>query len=267
MISQIPLLEQKARAENFPFCTIDPNIGKVFVPDQRLETLAKMANSAKITPSQMVSHKQSGNKLLYGRFQLPSRNTVLNKYNTWSVVAPSTHIDSFLRNLWILLVWLLVHQKEKATFSSSTFVFVFPLTKLLFSFSWRHTGWCDNVILIGLGNKFLAHIRGVSMIVQARGSLFNHNKHFMNFLCDSELRPRFWLAAGGEMFWQWERRCWECDPCRRNYWPCKRHGDHQHRANIGRPGITFPNERKNGTCMCDCVLAVPFLSKYLALGN
>ena len=38
----------KAQAENFPFCTIDPNIGVVAVPDQRLQNLAKISNSKKI---------------------------------------------------------------------------------------------------------------------------------------------------------------------------------------------------------------------------
>ncbi len=38
----------KAQAANFPFCTIDPNIGVVPVPDLRLEKLAKLSNSKKI---------------------------------------------------------------------------------------------------------------------------------------------------------------------------------------------------------------------------
>ncbi len=38
----------KAQAANFPFCTIDPNIGIVSVPDQRLENLAKISKSKKI---------------------------------------------------------------------------------------------------------------------------------------------------------------------------------------------------------------------------
>ena len=38
----------KAQAANFPFCTIDPNIGVVAVPDQRLENLAKISKSKKI---------------------------------------------------------------------------------------------------------------------------------------------------------------------------------------------------------------------------
>ncbi len=37
----------KAQAENFPFCTIDPNIGIVAVPDERLDKLAEISNSKK----------------------------------------------------------------------------------------------------------------------------------------------------------------------------------------------------------------------------
>ena len=38
---------KNAEAANFPFCTIDPNIGVVDVPDSRLDTLAKLSNSKK----------------------------------------------------------------------------------------------------------------------------------------------------------------------------------------------------------------------------
>jgi len=41
----------KAQAANFPFCTIDPNIGLVGVPDYRLENLAKISHSKKIIPT------------------------------------------------------------------------------------------------------------------------------------------------------------------------------------------------------------------------
>ena len=41
----------KAQAANFPFCTIDPNIGMVSVPDYRLENLAKISKSLKIIPT------------------------------------------------------------------------------------------------------------------------------------------------------------------------------------------------------------------------
>ncbi len=40
-----------AQAANFPFCTIEPNVGVVAVPDERLEKLAALYNSKKITPA------------------------------------------------------------------------------------------------------------------------------------------------------------------------------------------------------------------------
>src|SRR6202142_4471743 len=40
-----------AAAENFPFTTIEPNIGVVPLPDDRLQFLAQEWNSAKVTPS------------------------------------------------------------------------------------------------------------------------------------------------------------------------------------------------------------------------
>jgi GTP-binding protein YchF len=43
-----------AQAANFPFCTIEPNVGEVNVPDQRLETLAEIAKSKQIIPTRMT---------------------------------------------------------------------------------------------------------------------------------------------------------------------------------------------------------------------
>ena len=40
-----------AESANYPFCTIDPNIGIVAVPDERLEVLAGMYNPKKVTPT------------------------------------------------------------------------------------------------------------------------------------------------------------------------------------------------------------------------
>ena len=45
------LTKAGAESANYPFCTIDPNIGIVPVPDERLDVLAKMHNSAKIVPA------------------------------------------------------------------------------------------------------------------------------------------------------------------------------------------------------------------------
>src|SRR6266481_1303562 len=41
----------KAPAENYPFCTIDPNVGVVTVPDPRLSRLAEISHSQKIVPT------------------------------------------------------------------------------------------------------------------------------------------------------------------------------------------------------------------------
>ena len=42
-----------AEAANYPFCTIEPNVGRMAVPDPRLDVLAKLAGSAKIIPTQL----------------------------------------------------------------------------------------------------------------------------------------------------------------------------------------------------------------------
>ena len=43
----------KADAANFPFCTIEPNVGLVSVPDERLEVLAQLSKSEKILPTRI----------------------------------------------------------------------------------------------------------------------------------------------------------------------------------------------------------------------
>ena len=43
----------KAQAANFPFCTIEPNVGIVAVPDDRLQILADIASSKDIVPARV----------------------------------------------------------------------------------------------------------------------------------------------------------------------------------------------------------------------
>ena len=43
----------QAEAANYPFCTIEPNVGRVPVPDPRLDELAKLAKSARVIPTQL----------------------------------------------------------------------------------------------------------------------------------------------------------------------------------------------------------------------
>ena len=45
---------QAAQAANYPFCTIEPNVGQVAVPDERLQTIAKIGGSAKIIETQLA---------------------------------------------------------------------------------------------------------------------------------------------------------------------------------------------------------------------
>ncbi len=45
---------QAAQAANYPFCTIEPNVGQVGVPDERLDEIARIAGSAKIVPTQLA---------------------------------------------------------------------------------------------------------------------------------------------------------------------------------------------------------------------
>ena len=42
---------RKAQAANYPFCTIDPNVGMVAVPDARLDKLAEIYEPDKKTPA------------------------------------------------------------------------------------------------------------------------------------------------------------------------------------------------------------------------
>ncbi len=42
-----------AQAANYPFCTIEPNVGRVAVPEPRLDALARLAKSAKTIPTSL----------------------------------------------------------------------------------------------------------------------------------------------------------------------------------------------------------------------
>src|SRR3990167_5216765 len=45
------LTQKQVDIANYPFCTIDPNVGVVAVPDERLEKLAVLSKSARIVPT------------------------------------------------------------------------------------------------------------------------------------------------------------------------------------------------------------------------
>ena len=45
------LTKAGAESANYPFCTIDPNVGVVTVPDKRLDVLAEMYHTKKVIPA------------------------------------------------------------------------------------------------------------------------------------------------------------------------------------------------------------------------
>ena len=45
------LTQAGAEASNYPFCTIEPNVGVVAVPDRRLDKLAEIYSPDKVTPA------------------------------------------------------------------------------------------------------------------------------------------------------------------------------------------------------------------------
>src|SRR3974377_1737676 len=49
-----------AQAANYPFCTIEPNVGEIAVPDPRLEALAALAKSAALVPTRLTFFDSAG---------------------------------------------------------------------------------------------------------------------------------------------------------------------------------------------------------------
>ena len=54
------LAKAKAPASNYPFCTIDPNVGVVPVPDERLAALTRLFNPKKTTPTTVEFYDIAG---------------------------------------------------------------------------------------------------------------------------------------------------------------------------------------------------------------
>ena len=82
---------KKAQAENFPFCTIDPNVGIVSVPDERLEKISIISQSIKTINAAItfvdndgwVNSKNNGKMRLEGKDDIVKDGDVLNsRFNT-----------------------------------------------------------------------------------------------------------------------------------------------------------------------------------------
>ena len=61
---------RKAESANYPFCTIDPNIGVVQVPDARLEPLRKIAKTDKVIDSEKTDRKSILDTLAHNSAEL-----------------------------------------------------------------------------------------------------------------------------------------------------------------------------------------------------
>src|SRR5512132_2803630 len=96
---------RKAEAANYPFCTIEPNVGVVVVPDPRLEPLAKIAKSERIVPATIefvdiaglvkgaAQGEGLGNKFLQHIREVDAIVQVVRCFADKNIVHVSDHLD------------------------------------------------------------------------------------------------------------------------------------------------------------------------------
>ena len=78
------LSSAKAQAANFPFCTIEPNVGVITVPDERLTKLAELVHPGRIVPATceivdiagLVKGASKGEVMLSSTFSVVSRTRI-----------------------------------------------------------------------------------------------------------------------------------------------------------------------------------------------
>ena len=66
------LSNAKAQSANFPFCTIEPNVGVITVPDERLNKLAELINPQRIVPTTVDRKSTRLNSSHPSRSRMPS---------------------------------------------------------------------------------------------------------------------------------------------------------------------------------------------------
>ncbi len=98
------LSSAKAQSANFPFCTIEPNLGVITVPDERLNKLAEIVHPGRIVPATCEIVDIAG--LVKGA----SKGEGLGN---------STTTISFVRAVWLLIL-LLIRKLSTQSFSSKT---------------------------------------------------------------------------------------------------------------------------------------------------
>ena len=90
-----------AQAANYPFCTIEPNVGEVSVPDPRLYKLADIAGSKEIIPTRLTFVDIAG--LVRGAAQVKGLVT-----NFWPIFVKQMQLHMFyvVSKMGILRMWM-----------------------------------------------------------------------------------------------------------------------------------------------------------------
>ncbi len=120
------ITEAGAESANYPFCTIEPNIGVVDVPDERLEVLGKIYNTQKITPASIefmdiaglvagASHGEGlGNKFLSHIREADAIVHVVRCFDNDKIIHVSGSVDP-IRDIEIINLELVLSDLEQVT--------------------------------------------------------------------------------------------------------------------------------------------------------
>lgn len=120
------ITEAGAESANYPFCTIEPNIGVVDVPDHRLAVLAKMYNTQKVTPASIefmdiaglvagASHGEGlGNKFLSHIREVDAIVHVVRCFVNDKIIHVSGSVDP-IRDIEIINLELVLADLEQVT--------------------------------------------------------------------------------------------------------------------------------------------------------
>jgi hypothetical protein len=130
------LTKKQVDAANYPFCTIDPNVGVVAVSDERLEKLAQVSNSEKIIPTTIEfvdiaglvkdAHKGEGlgNKFLANIREVDAIAQVVRKFSDKNVVHVSGEVnpdsDKETINLELIFADLQTVEKRQSSLTRLT---------------------------------------------------------------------------------------------------------------------------------------------------
>ena len=130
----------KAPAENYPFCTVDPNIGRVNVPDARLDELARIFEPEKVTHTSMEfvdiaglipgAHKGEGlgNRFLSHIREVQALIHVVRVFENKDISHTQGHIDP-LRDIQLIETELLLADIESLEKKKEKLIKIFKSTK------------------------------------------------------------------------------------------------------------------------------------------